>query len=562
VTGPIDRVFERFALAWRGARGAASEQRSRDQVLFQRLQRRRWLVIAVSTVVLAVGRSWGFVAAPFAHIAVLAVAALGWSLAYEVVRRRGFYAWYHIYVSAAWDVLLVSSAVFLAGQGGLVVFYLLALAPYLLEADRPAGAVVALGSPFAYLATRVLHARWYEPASGIRGLSDLPAGAYLDAVLLVVVALAMLRGPTALAARIRATRAVMAQAEGGDFTPRASAAAHDELGFMERSFNQMLARTAGSIAVVQGESDGVAAHAEQFAAAASRFAGSSDAAGRATARLSTGLSEQERLAEVSGRCAADAAVESDALHLRAAGMAEQARGLVAAAETNRGRIQRAGAALLALGDQVRRGVVAVSALAPLSERIRRLATTIGAVARQTNLLALNASVEAARAGEHGRGFAVVAAEVRKLAAEAAQAAREVTETVAEVRHAVDAAAATMQQGEAMLHDVGVVADENDRALSEVLAGIGSLTALVDETAATSAREAGAMAALGEAMRRIQELATSLAGEAVAAAKAAQLHTAGAVTLDQTARQLAQSAERMRAAVARFTVVVPPAGHPT
>jgi methyl-accepting chemotaxis protein len=550
-------ALTRLAAAARGLRGSAEEQRSRDLALFERLQRRRWLVIVVSIGVLALARSRGLVAAPSLHITVLAAAALGWSLAYEVLLRRGFYAWYHIYVSAAWDVLLVSCAVFLAGQGGLVVFYVLALAPYLLEADRPAGLVVALGSPVAYLATRVLHARWYEPASGIGTLGDLPPTAYLDAALLALVALAMLRGPTALATRIRATRTVMGQAEGGDLTARAAAAADDELGYMERSFNQMLAGTGGSIAAVQGESDEVAAHAEQLAAAAGQFTEFSAAAGTTAGRLSTALAEQERLATAGGVRAAEAAAESAALHRRAAEMAYQARGLVAAAETNRTHIQRAGTSLLALGEQVRRGAAAVSALAPLSDRISRLAGTIGAVARQTNLLALNASVEAARAGEHGRGFAVVAAEVRTLASEAARAAREVSETVTEVRRAIDAASETMQQGDTMVHDVGAVADENDRALSGLLVGIGSLTALVDETAATAAREAGAMAALGETMRRMQDLSASSATEAVAAAEAAELQTAGASTLDATARQLAGLAERVRSAVARFTVSTPP-----
>lgn len=85
--------FARFAEAVRGARGSADEQRSRDLALFARLQHRRWAVIAISTALLALARLSGFVEAPYGHIATLGAVAFVWSVSYEVVRRRGFYAW-------------------------------------------------------------------------------------------------------------------------------------------------------------------------------------------------------------------------------------------------------------------------------------------------------------------------------------------------------------------------------------------------------------------------------------------------------------------------------------
>ena len=105
----------------------------------------------------------------------------------------------------------------------------------------------------------------------------------------------------------------------------------------------------------------------------------------------------------------------------------------------------------------------------------------------------------------------------------------------------------------MVRDVGVVAGEADGALSEMVAGIGTLSALVDETAAAAARQASAMGALAEAMRTVRGLSTTSASEASAAADAAGLQDSSAETLTATARQLAEVAERMRASVARFSV---------
>ncbi|MGO4179824.1 methyl-accepting chemotaxis protein [Paenibacillus sp. MCAF9] len=64
-----------------------------------------------------------------------------------------------------------------------------------------------------------------------------------------------------------------------------------------------------------------------------------------------------------------------------------------------------------------------------SNEINEIITIISEISNQTNLLALNASIEAARAGEVGRGFAVVAGEVKKLAAQSAEAALSVAELV-------------------------------------------------------------------------------------------------------------------------------------
>lgn len=68
---------------------------------------------------------------------------------------------------------------------------------------------------------------------------------------------------------------------------------------------------------------------------------------------------------------------------------------------------------------------AVSRLGTSSEEIGQILKVITSIAQQTNLLALNATIEAARAGEAGKGFAVVANEVKDLAKETAKATEDI-----------------------------------------------------------------------------------------------------------------------------------------
>ncbi len=93
------------------------------------------------------------------------------------------------------------------------------------------------------------------------------------------------------------------------------------------------------------------------------------------------------------------------------------------------RMERAKALLAESLEKVQNLIMLVDAVSDDTERVTRIAGTIGKLATQTNILAINAAIEAARAGEHGRGLAVVAEEVRSLAVSSEGLAQEISEVV-------------------------------------------------------------------------------------------------------------------------------------
>ena len=160
------------------------------------------------------------------------------------------------------------------------------------------------------------------------------------------------------------------------------------------------------------------------------------------------------------------------------------------------------------GEVVAEVVERMEAIDASSRRIGDIIAVIDGIAFQTNILALNAAVEAARAGEQGRGFAVVAGEVRNLAQRSAGAAREIKTLIEESRVQVGAGSTLAQQA--------------GRTMEEVVASVHKVSNIIGEISSASREQAQGIAAIGEAVRAMDDdtrNSAAMVREAAAAASA-------------------------------------------
>ena len=250
----------------------------------------------------------------------------------------------------------------------------------------------------------------------------------------------------------------------GDLTMAVENTSRDEIGVLEKSFNDVLV----SLNNIMREVDESGKHMGQSAFQ--------------IARISHEIAEVSKQEQSRSEAVSNATVElhkiSSTVQESALSATERARQTEERAHVGIKTVQRNIEEMEQTAQEVNRAAAEISELAQAADQIHHIIDTIKNIAGQTNLLALNAAIEAARAGESGRGFAVVADEVRKLAEKTNSSAAEVSQIIAQLTDKV------MQVTDAM----NVVVDKvhaNQQVAGETASVIQSMVGQVTETAEAS-----------------------------------------------------------------------------
>ncbi len=228
---------------------------------------------------------------------------------------------------------------------------------------------------------------------------------------------------------IHALCTALKRVENGDLTQGVENNSRDEIGILERSFNNMLSNLDHVLGQMSNNGRELNQSANQIATISKEISQVSEQEQQRALDVSSGSEQLHQLSQSVQNLAGEATERANSMQKETVLGIDNLQANINAMQNT--------------ANDVNRASEQISELATAAGEIHDIIGTINSIAEQTNLLSLNAAIEAARAGEQGRGFAVVADEVRALANSTSQSANKISSIIDILTSKVHIVTATM-----------------------------------------------------------------------------------------------------------------------
>lgn len=267
--------------------------------------------------------------------------------------------------------------------------------------------------------------------------------------------------------RLHAIAQALEHAGNGDFSIEVTDKNGDEIGQLANSYMLMREKLSRLIHTIIGNSEQVAAAAEELNASSEETSTATDSITHSILEVATSGDDQKEYIKslentssiVLHNINEISQVSQSVLHASELNAKEAAHGGIMMNKT----MQQVNV----IDDTTKQAAQLINHLGDKSQEIDSIINIITAISEQTNLLALNAAIEAARAGEHGRGFAVVADEVRQLAEQSNQSANQIRQLIGEIQRGIKDSISSMEDGRSAISEGLELASQAQESLTSI-----------------------------------------------------------------------------------------------
>lgn len=399
-----------------------------------------------------------------------------------------------------------------------------------------------------YLAAVISYKYLNSGANGI--LASISIIVFLCLLLAVIISVLISRS---ISTPLYKLVSLMDEAKNGNLMTQVDDNGKDEIGFVVRSYNEMIFHIRDLVTKVIGSSGNVLNKADLIMRLSEQSHMSSELVSATIQEISRGATEQaldvnevvKSISNLSGEIN-KVGIEMDEVTKIAFSTKQLSGSAMVSVKLLTDKSEET--------QKVSQNIInGINGLNNQMKEIKKVVDLIVSITEQTKLLALNAAIEAARAGDSGKGFSVVAEEIRKLAAKSREATNSINNFIHDIQKKSENTAQDANSASEIIKNQMEAVQKVDDSFNTIFRAMDGISDKICEIE-TSVKEV--IDSKERSMQLIENI-SAVSQEAAATTEEVYATTeeqfASAEELANLAKELSCTAKEMDKAVSKFKI---------